>query len=78
MYSARNAKFDELAALIAEINELKDKGANTRSTRDKFYHLKIRSDKLITLLEDENRALCTAFFKLNSKMTNDANIRMIK
>ena len=40
LYSARNAKFDALESLIAEINELKVKGTNTRSTRDKFCRLK--------------------------------------
>ena len=75
LYSARNAKFDELKALIQKIDELKDKGTNTRSTRDKFYRLKSNTDELITLLKNENRDLCTAFFKLNSKMTSDANYR---
>ena len=41
LYSARNAKFDALESLIAQINELKNKGTNTRSTRDKFYRLKL-------------------------------------
>ena len=71
LYSARNAKFNELALLIAKINELKDKGTNTRSTRDKFYRLKERSDNLITELENENKALIIAFFKLNPKMASE-------
>ena len=75
LYSARNAKFNELALLIAKINELRDKGANTRSTRDKFYRLRDRTEKLITLLEDENRALCAALFKLNPKMASDTKYK---
>ena len=72
LYSARNAKFDELAALILEINELKDQSTNTRTTKGKYNNLKTKSGELVTLLTNKNRALCTAFFKLNSKMTNNA------
>ena len=65
LYSARNAKHDELEALIAKLNELRDKGSNTRSTRNKFYRLKADSEDLKSLLKIDNRALCTALFKLN-------------
>ena len=40
-FSARNAKFDELEALIRQIEDLKLKGANTRSTKDKILQDKI-------------------------------------
>ena len=53
--------------LKQEINELKD----TRTTRDKYYHIKTNSDELITLLKNENRDLCTAFHKLNKKMSKN-------
>ena len=72
LYSDRNAKFDELDNLIVEINELKDQSASTRSTVGKFKCLKTKSESLITLLTIENRKLCSAFFKLNSKMIDDA------
>ena len=75
LYSARNAKIDELAALIQQIDDLKAKGTSTRTTRDKFHRLKTKSNELLTLLTNENRALCTAFFKVNSKMTNDAKYK---
>ena len=75
LYSARNAKFNELALLIAKINELRDKGANTRSTRDKFYRLKADSEDLKSLLKIENRDLCKAFFKLNPKLAEDTKFK---
>ena len=63
MYSSCNAKFDELDAIIVEINELKDQTANTRTTKSKFIRLKTDSDELIILLKKENRELCTPLFK---------------
>ena len=62
LYSARNVKFDELDNLILEINELKDQSPSTRSTPGKFKRLKTESEELITLLTNENRNLCAAFF----------------
>ena len=38
-FSARNATFDDLEALIGQIEELKLRGVNTRRTKDKFYRL---------------------------------------
>ena len=67
-FSARNAKFDELEALIAQIEDLKLKGVNTRSTKDKFYQLKSDLDELTTKLKDNNESMCTAIFMIDTKM----------
>ena len=49
LYSSRNAKFDELNALIVEINELKYQSATTRTTKSKFIGLKTNSEELKTV-----------------------------
>ena len=71
LYSARNAKHDELDALIEDINELKNQSTATRTTKSKFYRLKDKSEKLTTLLDNENRELCKAFFMINPNMADD-------
>ena len=75
LYSARNAKFDELEDLIDQSNDLNDQTAYTRSSKGKYINLKSRSNVLITKLRDENEALCTALFKLNPKITDDARYK---
>ena len=74
-FSARNSKVDELEALIAQIGDLKIKAVNTRSTRDKYDRIRSRSDVLVTKLRDENEAMCTALFQLNTKMVNDPKFK---
>ena len=70
-FSARNAKFEELDALIAKIEDLKLKGVNTRSTKDKFYRIKSNLDQLITKAKTDNESMSTAIFMINTKMAND-------
>ena len=74
-FSARNAKFDELDALIGQIEELKLKGTNTRSTKDKFYKIQTKLDQVIIKLNDKNESMCTALFMLNTKMANETKFK---
>ena len=74
-FSARNAKFVELEALIAQIGELKLKGVNTRATKNKFYRLNSNLDELSTELKADNKSMCTAIFKLNTNMNNDPKFK---
>ena len=74
-FSARNAKFDELEALIAQIEDLKLKGVNTRSTKDKFYRLQSNLNELSAKLKDNNESMCTAIFMLNKNMANDLKFK---
>ena len=53
-FSARNAKVDQLDALIVQMQELKMKGANTRSTKDKFYRLQSKFNDLEIKLNEKN------------------------
>ena len=74
-FSARNAKVDQLDALIVQMQELKMKGANTRSTKDKFYRLQSEFLELKTKLNEKNETMSTAIFMLNTNMANDANYK---
>ena len=74
-FSARNASIDELEALIGQMQELKLKGANTRSTKDKFYRLQSKFNELETKLNEKNKSMHTAIFMLNTNMTNDSKYK---
>ena len=74
-FSARNAIVDELEALIGQMQELKLKGANTRSTKDKFYRLQTKFNELETELNDKNKSMRTAIFMLNTNMANDSKFK---
>ena len=74
-FSARNAKFDELEALIAQIEDLKLKAVNTRSIKDKFYRLQFNLNELSAKLKDNNESMCTAIFMLNKNMANDLKFK---
>ena len=74
-FSARNAKFEELDGIIAQIEDLKLKGVNTRSTKDKFYGIKSELGQLITKLKENNETMCTAIFMINTKMANDTKYK---
>ena len=74
-FSARNAKFVELEALLGQIEKLKLKGVNTRASKDKFYRLKSNLDELSTKLKDKNESMCTAIFMLNTNMANDPKFK---
>ena len=70
-FSARNARFEELDALIAKTVALGLKGANTRSTKDSFYRIKSKMDQLINKLNTDNEIMSTAVFMINTKMASD-------
>ena len=74
-FSARNAIIDQLEALIGQMQELKLKGANTRSTKDKFYRLQSKFNELETELNDKNKSMRTAIFMINNNMANDSKFR---
>ena len=74
-FSTRNAIIDELEALIGQMQELKLKGANTRSTKDKFYRLQSKFNELETKLNEKNESMRTAIFMLNTNMANDSNYK---
>ena len=74
-FSARNAKVDELEALIGQIEELKIKDANTRSTKDKFYRLQSKFNELETKLNEKNESMHTAIFMLITNMANDSKYK---
>ena len=75
LYSSRNIKFDELENLIDELNLLKSQTTYTRTSKGQYINLKTRSNLLMTKLEDENEALCTALFKINPKIQEDARFK---
>ena len=75
LYSSRNSKHDQLESLMQEIEVFMAKGTHTRTAVGKYKLFKEKGVKLKTVLEEENTALCTAFFKLNSKMKNDAKYK---
>ena len=74
-FSARNAKFDELEAIIAQCQDLKLRGVNTRATKDKFYRLQANLNELLKELKDDNKSMCTAIFMLNKNMANDLKFK---
>ena len=75
LYSARNAKFDELSDLIDKINNLKDQSSYTRASKSIYKRLRTKSEELIVYLNSKNTELCTALFQLTPKITDDLSYR---
>merc|ERR1712082_511637 len=53
------------------MEDLKLRGVNTRSTKDKFYRIKTKMDQLINKLNTDNEIMSTAVFMINTKMASD-------
>merc|ERR1712082_321119 len=53
------------------MEDLKLRGVNTRSTKDKFYRIKTKMDQLINKLNTDNEIMSTAIFMINTKMASD-------